>query len=234
MPVLPAGKNLLQTKVIAVHECYRPLSCISNMYPHMKPEIQVSCMADEVIMVGSFHPVKWGSFVFRGLIAFIIGILVLVWTNLAVEIVASLIGILVVLAAVITMVLALKSPSGAPYSAPLLIMGVLGLVAGVLAILHPWTAAAVLTLIIAVLILVAGFLDLSLAIFHPEFTDHRWLLGLAGALSVILGGIFIFLPTLGALVLVAVYLGIFVLIYGILSIIIGVMIRGEQKKTATV
>jgi len=191
-------------------------------------------MADDVIIIGSFHPVKWGSFVLRGLAALIIGILVLIWTGLAVEIVVSLIGILVLLAAVLSIVLALKSPVGSPYSVPLLIIGILGFVAGAAAILYPWIAAAALTLIIAFLMLFAGFLDISMATFHPEFTDHRWLLGFAGALSVILGGVFLFLPMLGAVVLVAVYLGIFALIYGILSIIIGVMIRGEQKKKVTV
>ncbi len=187
-------------------------------------------MADDVVIIEMFHPVKWGSFVFRGLIALIIGILVLIWTGLAVQIVVTLFGILVIIAAILSLILALKSPSGATHSIVLLIVGILGIIVGVAAILYPWIAAAALTLIIAILMLFAGFLDLSVAVFHPEFTEHRWLLGFTGALSVILGGIFFFLPTLGAIVLVAVYLGIFAIIYGVLSIIIGFVIRKELKK----
>ena len=188
-------------------------------------------MPDEVILVTtSFHLVKWGSFIARGLLALIIGVLVLFWTGLAVEIIATLIGILIVIAAILALVLALKLPGGASQSLVLLIIGVLGLLLGVVAIMNPWVAAAGITLIIALLLLFFGFIDLSLAVFHPEYTDHRVLLGLSGALSVILGGVFFFLPQVGAVVLVAVYLGIFTIIYGILSIAIGISVRNAMKK----
>jgi uncharacterized membrane protein HdeD (DUF308 family) len=187
-------------------------------------------MPEEVVIVETtFHPVKWGSFIVRGLIALIIGILVLIWTGVAVQAVVTLIGILIIIAAILALVLALKAPAGASQSIVLLVVGVLGLLVGIAAILYPWVAAAGLTVVIALLMLFFGFIDLSIAVFHPEFTKHRLMLGFSGALSVILGGVFFFLPVLGALVLVAVYLGIFAIIYGILSIVIGVMVRGEQK-----
>jgi len=187
-------------------------------------------MPEEVVIVETtFHPVKWGSFIVRGLIALIIGVFVLIWTGVAVQAVVTLIGILIVIAAILALVLALKTPAGASQSTVLLVVGVLGLLVGIAAILYPWVAAAGLTVIIALLMLFFGFIDLSIAIFHPVFTKHRLMLGFSGALSVILGGVFFFLPVLGALVLVAVYLGIFAIIYGILSIVIGLMVRGEQK-----
>jgi uncharacterized membrane protein HdeD (DUF308 family) len=187
-------------------------------------------MPEEVIIVETtFHPVKWGSFIIRGLIALIIGILVLIWTNIAEQVVVTLIGILIIIAAILSLVLALKSPAGASRSVVLLVVGVLGLLVGIAAILHPWVAAAGLTVIIALLMLFFGFIDLTIAIFHPEYTKHQLLLGFSGALSVILGGLFFFLPALGAVVLVAVYLGIFAIIYGILSIAVGITVRKEQK-----
>jgi len=187
-------------------------------------------MPEEVIIVETtFHPVKWGSFIIRGLIALIIGILVLIWTNIAEQVVVTLIGILIIIAAILSLVLALKSPAGASRSVVLLVVGVLGLLVGIAAILRPWVAAAGLTVIIALLMLFFGFIDLTIAIFHPEYTKHQLLLGFSGALSVILGGLFFFLPALGAVVLVAVYLGIFAIIYGILSIAVGITVRKEQK-----
>jgi uncharacterized membrane protein HdeD (DUF308 family) len=190
-------------------------------------------MPEEVIIVEtSFTPVKWGSFVLRGLIALIIGILVLLWTGLAVQVMVTLIGILIIIASILALILALKAPAGASGSILLLVVGVLGLLVGIAAILYPWIAAAAITVFIAILMLFAGFIDLSIAIFHPGYTRHRLLLGFTGALSVILGGIFFFLPALGAMVLVAVYLGIFAIVYGILSIVTGIMVRGELKKAA--
>ena len=191
-------------------------------------------MPEEVIIVETtFHPVKWGSFIIRGLIALIIGILVLIWTNIAEQVVVTLIGILIIIAAILSLVLALKSPAGASRSVVLLVVGVLGLLVGIAAILRPWVAAAGLTVIIALLMLFFGFIDLTIAIFHPEYTKHQLLLGFSGALSVILGGLFFFLPALGAVVLVAVYLGIFAIIYGILSIAVGITVRKEQKDVTT-
>ena len=65
---------------------------------------------DIVIIATPFHPVKWGSFIARGLLALIIGILVLIWTGIAVQVVVTLIGILIILAAILALVLALKPP----------------------------------------------------------------------------------------------------------------------------
>lgn len=191
-------------------------------------------MPDEVIIVKTaFHPVKWGSFIVRGLIALIIGVLVLLWTGIAVEIVATLFGILIIITAILAVILGLKSPAGASRSIGLLIVGILGLLVGIIALLHPWIAAVGITLIIALLMLFFGFIDLSLAIFHPEYTDHRLLLGVSGIISVFLGGVFFLVPTFGAIVLVAVYLGIFTIIYGILSIAIGIAVKGEKKNGGT-
>ena len=96
---------------------------------------------DVVIIATPFHPVKWGSFIARGLFACIIGILVLIWTGIAVQVVVTLIGILIIIAAILALVLALKSPAGAPRSIVLLTVGVLGLLVGIAAILYRWIAA---------------------------------------------------------------------------------------------
>ncbi len=67
------------------------------MYPGMRKETGVvSFMPDEAAIARTtFHPVKWGPFIVRGLIALIIGILVLISTGSAVQVVATLLGILI-------------------------------------------------------------------------------------------------------------------------------------------
>jgi uncharacterized membrane protein HdeD (DUF308 family) len=192
-------------------------------------------MAEEVVIVETpFHPVKWGSFIVRGLIALLIGFLVLIWTGIAVQVVVTLIGILIIIVAILALILALKSPTGVSRSSVMLfVAGVLGLLVGIAAILYRWIAAEALTVIFAFLMLFIGFIDLSIAVYHPEYTKHRFLLGVSGAFSVILGGVFFLLPAFGALVLVTVYLGIFAIIYGVLSIVIGMKVRGKKKKVTT-
>jgi uncharacterized membrane protein HdeD (DUF308 family) len=202
------------------------------MYPRMRKETLVVYFVPEetFIIETAFHPVKWGSFILRGLVALIIGILVFIWTGVAVQLVVTLIGFLIIIAAIFALVLAFKSPAGASGSGVLIVVGVLGLLVGIVSILYRGLAAEALTAIIALVMVFFGFIDLSITIFHPEYTNHKLLLGFTGGLSIILGGIFFFLPMLGAVVLVIVYLGIYAIIYGILSIITGVMVRKAQKK----
>ena len=188
---------------------------------------------DIVIIATPFHPVKWGSFIARGLLALIIGILVLIWTGIAVQVVVTLIGILIILAAILALVLALKPPPVHRDPSCSSLWESSACSSELQTILYRWIAAEALTVIIALLMLFFGFIDLSIAIFHPEYTRHRFLLVFSGAISIILGGVFFFLPAFGAIVLVAVYLGIFAIIYGILSIAIGVMVKREQKKVTS-
>jgi uncharacterized membrane protein HdeD (DUF308 family) len=106
---------------------------------------------------------------------------------------------------------------------------VFGLILGIIALVFPWIAAVALTWLIAVIMIWMGLIEIASAIFHPVFMKHPVLFGLSGALGVILGGIFIFYPGLGAAVLVMVYFGFFAILYGILSIAIGLEVRSEKK-----
>jgi uncharacterized membrane protein HdeD (DUF308 family) len=174
--------------------------------------------------------VKWSSLALRGLLALVIGILVLVWPGIAVDVVVLLFGVFIAIASVLTLVSALRSPAGS--GVLYLLLAVLGIIVALLAVFRPSFIAAVLVEIIAILMLITGIFDLTIAATHPEFVDHRWLLAASGLLSVVLAVIFIIFPLLGAMVLVAVYLGVFMIIFGLLSLALGFRLKGLQKKGA--
>jgi len=171
----------------------------------------------------------WRSYFIRGIVALIIGFLVLLWPGIAVLAVTSLFGVLLLIASLQTLVLASKVPKGLPQPVVPIVMAMIGLILGIIALVFPWIAAVALTWIIAVLMFWMGLIEIATAIFHPVLTKHPVLLGLTGALGVVLGGIYFFFPVLGAQVLVALYLGFFSLLYGILSIGIGIRARSEMK-----
>jgi len=172
---------------------------------------------------------KWSSFVLRGILALIAGVLVLLWPGIAVLAVVILFAILLLIASVQTLYHASKVPKGLPQPVVPIVTAAMGLVLGIIALVFPWIAAVALTWLIAVLMIWMGLIEIASAIFHPVFMKHPVLFGLSGALGVILGGIFIFYPGLGAQVLVMVYFGIFAILYGILSIAIGFSVKGEKK-----
>jgi len=172
---------------------------------------------------------KWSSFVIRGILALIAGFLVLLWPGIAVLTVVILFAVLLLIASIQTLYLASKVPKGLPQPVVPIVTAVFGLILGIVALIFPWIAAVTLTWLIAALMIWMGFIEIASAIFHPEFMKHPVLFGLSGALGVILGGIYIFYPGLGAQVLVMVYFGFFALLYGILSIAIGLQVKGEKK-----
>jgi len=173
--------------------------------------------------------VKWSSFIVRGILALIAGFLVLLWPGIAVLTVVILFAVLLLIASIQTLYLASKVPKGLPQPVVPIVTAVFGLILGIVALIFPWIAAVTLTWLIAALMIWMGFIEIASAIFHPEFMKHPVLFGLSGALGVILGGIYIFYPGLGAQVLVMVYFGFFAFLYGILSIAIGLQVKGEKK-----
>jgi len=175
---------------------------------------------------------KWSSFVIRGALALIAGILVLLWPGIAVLTVVILFAILLLIASIQTLVLASKVPKGLPQPVVPIVTAVCGLVLGILALVFPMITAVALTWLIAVLMIWMGLIEIASAIFHPEFMMHPVLFGLSGALGVILGGIFLFYPGLGAQVLVMVYFGFFAILYGIISLAIGLKVKSEKKASS--
>lgn len=173
--------------------------------------------------------VNWSSFVIRGIFALITGFLVLLFPGVGVLAVVILFGVLLLISSIQALYFATKVPKGLPQPVVLIVTAVFGLILGIVALVFPWITAAALTWLIAALMIWIGLIEIATAIFHPEFTEHPVLFGFSGAFGVILGGIFLFYPGLGAQVLVMVYFGFFAILYGITSIAIGFGVRSEKK-----
>ncbi|TAJ45749.1 HdeD family acid-resistance protein [Methanofollis fontis] len=186
-------------------------------------------MEETEVMIIEREPAEWGSFIVRGIFALIIGIAVLLWTGITLEILMILFGALAIVYGIMTIIFALKQRVGETGTTVALLFGILTLILGIAAIAWPWVMAAALVTLIAAMMIVVGFSDIALAIFTVEGTANRLLLGLSGALSVIVGGVFIFFPVFGGIVLVALYLGVLMIAFGIISIAAGIAMRGAQS-----
>jgi uncharacterized membrane protein HdeD (DUF308 family) len=171
---------------------------------------------------------EWGPFVVRGIAALLVGIVVLLWTGLTLEILMYLFGAMALIYGVMLVVFGSTQPVGRTSTTLAMLLGVLSAILGIAAIVWPWLMAAALVTLLAALSIVIGLSDIALAIFAVEGTGNRLLLGISGALSVVIGGIFMAFPIFGGLVFVALYLGVFAIAYGIISIITGISLRGEK------
>ncbi|MHA6793303.1 HdeD family acid-resistance protein [Pseudonocardia bannensis] len=91
--------------------------------------------------------------------------------------------------------------------------GLLGIAAGVIALVWPGITAVALAVVVGVWALVTGVVELIAAYRLRSMMRGVWLLALAGALSVVAGVLLVIEPVAGAIGL-AVLIGSFAVIYG--------------------
>ncbi len=176
--------------------------------------------------------VKWGGFVFLGVLSLLFGILVMLFPTITATVLVILFSLLVILLAFMAIVMALMTPVGKTRSSLLLLAGVLGFIVGVAGIVYPVVFGAILVEIIAVVLFVIGLMTISFAVSEKTF-QHRWLLALDGVLAIVFALLFMVYPLIGALILFGYLVGAFFVIYGLIAIVIGFALRGKKEVVVT-
>jgi uncharacterized membrane protein HdeD (DUF308 family) len=163
---------------------------------------------------------KWWVLLIRGILLIIIGLLAFVspltWV--------VFVGIYILIDG-ITMLLSGFSDQPAGQSRwPLLILGILGLIAGLVILWNPELGGVTLTYIIAAWAVVGGILTIISAIRVRAEIDNEWWLVISGVLAVIFG-ILVFTNVLAGILTIAWVFGVFAVVVGILSIIFAFRVR---------
>ena len=169
----------------------------------------------------------WWLFLFRGLIAVLFGLLFLFWPGIVLSVFVILLGLFIIMNSLIWLWQSLKTPAGEGRSTLMLLASMLGILVGVVALIAPFFIASIIVWIIAIILIITGFSELGMAIFVEGIGANRILLGIMGALAVILGGIFLFYPLLGAATIIYI-VGIFAIVFGIMSIVLAFMIKPKK------
>ena len=111
---------------------------------------------------------------------------------------------------------------------PYLLEGLVGIGAGLLAFVLPGITALALLYLIAAWAIVTGIVEIVAAIDLRKQIQNEWLLGLAGALSIIFGIVVAILPDAGALAVVWT-VGAYALLFGITLIVLAFRMRSLGK-----
>ena len=105
-----------------------------------------------------------------------------------------------------------------------LLEGVVGIIAGLIALLLPTFAAEVLLVLIAAWAIVTGVFEIYMAIrLREQIEDEIWM-GLAGLASILFGVILLLFPNTGALSVVWL-IGAFAIAYGAFLVLLGWRLR---------
>ena len=170
---------------------------------------------------------NWGWIVVRGVAAVIFGVLALLLPGITLAALVLVWGAYALADGILALIAAFRiRDRGKPFWA-LLIVGILGVGAGILTFLWPGMTALVLLAFIAAWSLVMGVFQIIAAIRLRKTIEHEWLLGLSGLLSVIFGLLMLISPGAGALAVLWV-IGAYAIVFGVLLIALGLRLKNQR------
>jgi uncharacterized membrane protein HdeD (DUF308 family) len=170
---------------------------------------------------------NWGWIVVRGVAAVIFGVLAFIWPAITLAALVILWGAYALADGVLAFIAAFRvRDRGRPFWA-LLIVGVLGVAAGILTFFWPGVTALVLLAFIGAWALVMGLFQIVAAIRLRKAIEGEWLLALSGVLSVIFGALMLWNPGAGALAVIWV-IGSYAIVFGVLLIALGLRLKGSS------
>ena len=167
---------------------------------------------------------QWGWIALRGLAAVCFGVMAFVWPEPTLIALTVVWGAYVFLDGVLALMAAYRIRDQHKPVWPLVIVGLLGIAAGIVTFIWPDITAWSLLLLIAAWALVMGAFQIASAITIRKSIDNEWLLGLSGIVSMIFGIVMIMYPRAGALA-VAWTIGAFAIPFGLLLIMLGFRLR---------
>ncbi len=176
------------------------------------PDVRLDDLGDEVLAQELREVTSvWWLWLLGGLSSLVIGILLLVWPNRTLEVLAVLVGINLLLGGALQIGLALGEPSGSRTGA--LLRGAFAGIAGLIVIRHPGGSILVIALAVGIYLVLAGVMKLVFA--FEAIAGRGWLL-LGAALDLGIGVIIVAWPKFGVNSL-AVLVGISLLLRGTLE-----------------
>lgn len=185
---------------------------------------------NENVKMEEFILVKhWWSLALRGLFALLFGVLALVWPEITIGLLVILFGAFAFADGFLAIIAALCYAKRW-HRGVLFLQGLVGIVVGIIVFFWPAITAIVLLFLIAIWALVTGFFEIIAAFRLPVGTGGKWLLGLSGLLSVVIGLILVSRPGAGLLVIIWL-IGIYAILAGVTLFILAFMLKGMQKRT---
>jgi uncharacterized membrane protein HdeD (DUF308 family) len=172
---------------------------------------------------------NWWVFVLRGIAGILFGILTFLMPGMALLTLILLFAAYSLVDGIFNIIAAFRrtGTDQQPWWA-LLLSGILGIVAGVIAFLLPPVATMALLYLIAAWGIVTGILSIVAAIRLRKQIEGEWLMILTGILSILFGVLLAVFPGPGALGVVL-WIGAYMFVMGIMLVVLGFRLRSFAK-----
>lgn len=171
---------------------------------------------------------SWWSYLLKGVLSIALGVLLLCWPGATVKVFILIIGIYALIEGIIDLVLALIVAGKEEPFGMILTKSLVSLLIGGVMVSRPGIALTVVMVIVALWLIISGFLQLIMAFEMPPMSG-RSLVGINGVLSLIIGILILVIPfnTVWALIIL---IAIVVIVSGAWQIFLGFYSIAERKK----
>jgi uncharacterized membrane protein HdeD (DUF308 family) len=171
----------------------------------------------------------WWVLGVRGVCAILFGILAIVWPLITLITLVILFGAFAIVNGIFTLIGAFRGAHPRDSKIWMIVSGVLGIVAGIIAWVWPGLTAFALLMLIAAYAVVVGVAEVIAAVRRRTAGDTDWMYLVSGVLAVIFGILLFAWPASGALALTWL-IGIFAIVYGVSLLYLAFRIRGVRHR----
>jgi uncharacterized membrane protein HdeD (DUF308 family) len=173
----------------------------------------------------------WGWVLAFGIITLLAGLLTLAWPGRTIVVLAVLFGVQLVVAGIFRFVAAFASDDESGATRVLLaLLGVLSFIVGLYALRHILITIATLALLLGIFWIVNGTVEAFTALSHRAMRGRGWTVFM-GVLSIVAGVVVLVYPGI-SLATLAVVLGFWLLVFGIMEIVLAFRLRSVGQAAA--
>lgn len=166
----------------------------------------------------------WWLFLLRGLAAVAFGILALLWPGVALWTLVLLFGAYVLVDGIVALLSGIVGIGGIRLRWWLVMIGLIGVAAGIATFVWPQITAIILLYLIAGWAVASGVFQVIGGIRLRRDIENEWLLILSGTVSVIFGVVLFLMPSAGALAVVWI-VAIYAILHGIALLSFALVLR---------
>ncbi len=170
----------------------------------------------------------WWALALRGGVAILFGLAALLRPGIALEALILLFGAYALVDGVFSIVGVFQGTRRGTPRWALLLEGIVGILAGLIAFILPGLTAFALLYLIAAWAIITGVSEIAMAIRLRQEIRGEWALILGGAISVLFGLILAVLPGVGILSLVWL-IGVYAIAFGVLLLVTAFQVRGRDE-----
>jgi uncharacterized membrane protein HdeD (DUF308 family) len=175
----------------------------------------------------------WGWVLTFGIVTLLAGLFTLFWPGRTIVVVAVLFGAQLVVAGIFRFIAALAADEESGGARALLaLLGVLSFIVGLYALRNVLVTIAALALLLGIFWIVNGAVEVFAALSHRGMQGRGWTIFM-GLLSVVAGVVVLVYPAI-SLATLAIVLGFWLLVYGIMEIALAFRLRSAGQEATRV